>query len=150
MGSIRVPEFVSVFIPVVVSRRQIGFRCFSPSYSVVKCLVQVELAFDYGKGLRIDVGVLARRQAERAIAAVLRRISIRISSKQVPIGGAGKLPAGILPDLLEFAGTLRRLAVGEIGYGVIAVDRHDVAILSSFDDTDFVSSKSLYEKSIAM
>lgn len=86
-------------------------------------VVEVKPSFYDFKRLGIYSGNLAGGgQIPRSVTAILRRISIRLLDKKIPVSFADKIPLGIVPLMGDFAAALQRPPLGVIGDGIIAFD----------------------------
>ena len=86
-------------------------------------VVEVKPSFYDFKRLGIYSGNLAGGgNIPRSVTAILRRVSIRLLDKKIPVGFAGKIPLGIVPLMGDFAAALQCPTLGVIGDGIIAFD----------------------------
>ncbi len=114
------------YLPVAVGLSDLLRRLFPPYLQIVLGVGQIELAVDDRPGLGID-RVLVRRcilcRAHRAVAVILRRVSVRILDEHVAVADIGEAPTQSMPQIFEFRLPLNRFPVGEIGHRIIAADR---------------------------
>src|SRR5262245_61684604 len=87
--------------PVLVGFSDATGDIFAPFVPNAGVVIEVELAIDDLPDARIHFCFVALADSERAVPTVLGRIFARISSKQVPVGCARKLPLSAIPLMLE-------------------------------------------------
>src|SRR5688572_16227867 len=89
-----------------------------------RVVIEIELAIDDAPRVGLGLDGIAFARAERAVAAILRRVFRRLGLERIAVDGAGEMPLGALPIEAELRVALHRLFLGEIGDGVVAVDGH--------------------------
>src|SRR5262245_28245604 len=108
--------------PVLVGFRDATGDIFAPFVPNAGVVIEVELAIDDLPDARIHFRFVALADSERAVPTVLRCIFTRVSSKQVTVCCARKLPLCALPFVLEILCAQNGLTLREIGNNVIAFE----------------------------
>ena len=78
---------VELPLPVAIRFGNVSFSVLLPGLAHPGAVIEVQLSIDDAPGLRVGRNGEATTHSVGAVATVLRRVALRVSGKQVSVGG---------------------------------------------------------------